>query len=212
LVIAVSIAFLVLVERELLGGLQLRTGPVNLGKLQTVIDGVKLLTKGSNINIVGIIFIGSSFYLLSSSGLDMIFVLSVIAISFLSMVMGSENIYAKLRRLRILMLVLTFEIVIIILILNDGLLPLCILIFCFMIDGGRTPVDLVEGESELVSRFNTEFGGLLFTCFFIGEMIVLIVFFVLLLPWYGLIGRIFLLIITRGSWPRVKFEEVIEVF
>lgn len=212
MVIAVSIAFLVLVERELLGGLQLRTGPVNLGKLQTVIDGVKLLTKGSNINIVGIIFIGSSFYLLSSSGLDMIFVLSVIAISFLSMVMGSENIYAKLRRLRILMLVLTFEIVIIILILNDGLLPLCILIFCFMIDGGRTPVDLVEGESELVSRFNTEFGGLLFTCFFIGEMIVLIVFFVLLLPWYGLIGRIFLLIITRGSWPRVKFEEVIEVF
>lgn len=42
------VAFLVMIERKLLGGLQLRTGPLStrfIGLLQTVIDGLKLLTK-----------------------------------------------------------------------------------------------------------------------------------------------------------------------
>lgn len=41
-------AFVVIVERKLLGGLQLRTGPLYvgfMGLLQTVVDGLKLLTK-----------------------------------------------------------------------------------------------------------------------------------------------------------------------
>jgi NADH:ubiquinone oxidoreductase subunit H len=43
------VAFTVLLERKVLRGVQLRTGPMNvglLGVLQTVVDGVKLLTKG----------------------------------------------------------------------------------------------------------------------------------------------------------------------
>jgi len=168
LLIAVTIAFLVLVEREILGRAQLRTGPILLRKLQTIIDGVKLLSKGSNVNIVRVVFLGLSFYLLSSCGVDIVFILSLIGISFLRMSMGSENMYSKLGRLRILMLILSFEILLVILILNEGLICILILTFCLMVDGGRTPTDLVEGESELVSGFNTEFGGLLFTCFFYG--------------------------------------------
>jgi len=34
---------------------------------------------------------------------------------------------------------------------------------------GRVPFDFSEGESELVSGFNTEFGGGLFALIFIGE-------------------------------------------
>jgi NADH:ubiquinone oxidoreductase subunit H len=173
---------LVLIERELLGRAQSRIGPVLLGKLQTVLDRVKLLTKGSNSNVIGILFVSLSILLLTSHGVDMVMILSVLAMAFLAIVLGSENLYSKLGRLRMLILVLTFEIVLIILLTSERILIVFVLSFCFMVDGGRTPVDLVERESELVSGFNTEFGRLLFTCFFMREIIILINFFILLLP------------------------------
>jgi NADH:ubiquinone oxidoreductase subunit H len=43
-----GVAFVVMIERKLLGGLQLRTGPLYVGfirLLQTVVDRLKLLTK-----------------------------------------------------------------------------------------------------------------------------------------------------------------------
>lgn len=43
-----AVAFVVIIERKLLGGLQLRTGPLFvgiIGILQTVVDGLKLLGK-----------------------------------------------------------------------------------------------------------------------------------------------------------------------
>merc|ERR1719385_422176 len=40
--------------------------------------------------------------------------------------------------------------------------------FCLM-ELGRTPYDLLEGESELVSRYNIEFGRFGFTLLFLGE-------------------------------------------
>jgi len=33
----------------------------------------------------------------------------------------------------------------------------------------RTPFDFVEGESELVSGFNTEYSGIIFVLIFLGE-------------------------------------------
>lgn len=43
------VAFTVLLERKILGGIQIRTRPLNVGYygvLQTIVDRVKLLTKG----------------------------------------------------------------------------------------------------------------------------------------------------------------------
>lgn len=38
-----------------------------------------------------------------------------------------------------------------------------------VVEANRSPVDFLEGESELVSGFNVEFGSVLFALMFIGE-------------------------------------------
>jgi len=47
----VAVAFIVIIERKLLGGLQLRTGPLYVGMfglMQTIVDGMKLIGKEVN--------------------------------------------------------------------------------------------------------------------------------------------------------------------
>lgn len=75
----------------------------------------------------------------------------------------------------------------------------------FLIEAGRTPNDLVEGESELVSGFNTEYAGGLFIYFFLGEYLILMFFFLKLIG--GLIP-LFLCILVRGVLPRLKYNEL----
>merc|ERR1712066_1039608 len=87
----------------------------------------------------------------------------------------------------------------------------------------RTPFDLLEGESELVSRFNTEFGSGGFTLLFIGEYLSLWLLsgFVTILIFLGrnfqFYNLILILILTFStifmcaSYPRIKFNEIIEL-
>jgi NADH:ubiquinone oxidoreductase subunit H len=80
--------------------------------------------------------------------------------------------------------------------------------FVFLMEAGRTPNDLVEGESELVSRFNTEYSGGIFVYFFLGEYLILIIFFIKLV---GGIVPLFLGILVRGVLPRIKYNELISL-
>lgn len=183
-----SVAFLVLLERKLLGRVQLRTGPVNvgyLGILQTVMDGIKLLNKPSALNnvfsflflcIMLLITIVSNYYV-------MMVVILALMLLLVNGIVISDNIYSKIRCFRLIVLAWGYDILLlIILLISPKIIVISILIyFVFSCEVRRTPIDLIEGESELVSRFNTEFSGGEFVRFFLGEYLGIIILLVMVI-------------------------------
>lgn len=92
-----------------------------------------------------------------------------------------------------------------------------IVLFCtLVIEINRSPFDLAECESELVSGFNTEYGGVQFSLIFLGENLAIlvgsIIFLALLMRGDRnliLIILIIFIIIIRGRFPRFRFDELI---
>merc|ERR1712003_616094 len=93
----------------------------------------------------------------------------------------SSNMYSKIGRYRLIVLAWGYDIVllVILLLIPKILMLLGIMYFIFSCEVRRTPIDLVEGESELVSRFNTEFSGGEFVGFFLGEYLRIIILLVI---------------------------------
>ena len=86
-----------------------------------------------------------------------------------------------------------------------------------MIECNRSPFDLSEGESELVSGFNVEYGGVEFSLIFLGENVI-VVFNSFLISFFALkrsllrVGTlliILLILLRRGSFPRFRFDIII---
>lgn len=183
----VIVAFIVLLERKLLRGLQLRTRPIVVGfygVLQTLVDGVKLVGKRVyKFNLSGVVFIYAGICVIyMDSLLSILILLIVLSYAFLLGVYSSNNMYSMLGRYRAVIVMMAFDIVLFIALVTDAsLLCVVLLFFIFSSERGRTPVDLVEGESELVSGFNTEYSGVIFVCYFLREYLVLIMFFVIYL-------------------------------
>lgn len=102
------------------------------------------------------------------------------------------------------------------------LFPLFI-VFCISIlaELNRTPIDFVEGESELVSGFNVEYfrGG--FALIFIAEYGMIIFFSYVVVLLFTNLGYfllfmfiilnfiISLVIFMRGMLPRIRYDELI---
>ncbi len=90
------------------------------------------------------------------------------------------------------------------------------LLLC-LAESNRTPFDLTEGESEIVSGFNIEYGGGLFAFIFIREygMIMYLGFITSLffLGGCGFVLKIFLISLffvwCRCSFPRVRYDILI---
>nr|YP_009346457.1 NADH dehydrogenase subunit 1 [Xiphinema pachtaicum]AOT84268.1 NADH dehydrogenase subunit 1 [Xiphinema pachtaicum] len=85
------------------------------------------------------------------------------------------------------------------------------LVLCLM-ESNRAPFDLLEGESELISGFNLEMGGLMFVFIFLSEygMLFMLVMFTMV-PFKGSLnfeGVIIssLMLLIRGCYPRVRYD------
>jgi len=216
--ILLSVAFLVLLERKLLGGVQLRTGPTNVGWwgiLQTVMDGLKLLNKPSALNNLYSFSFLIVMLLMSFMGnyyMIMVMMLSLILLLLQGIIL-SNNTYSKIGRFRLIVLAWGYDIVLLVILLISPkiMLMLMVMYFIFSCEVRRTPIDLIEGESELVSRFNTEFSGGEFVRFFLREYLGIIILLVMMISMemYLMIVLYRMVIWVRRSYPRKKYTEVV---
>lgn len=123
--------------------------------------------------------------------------------------MKTLNLYSLLGSYRSVVLILSYDVVLLLLVLYSYGVVWCVIAsFVFLMEAGRTPNDLVERESELVSGFNTEYSGRLFIYFFLGEYLILIFFFI---KFIGGVFPLFLCVLVRGVLPRLKYNELISL-
>ncbi|MFO7817768.1 MAG: NADH-quinone oxidoreductase subunit NuoH [Thermodesulfobacteriota bacterium] len=108
--------------------------------------------------------------------------------------------------------------------------PLAFIVFfvCSLAETNRAPFDLPEAESELTAGFHTEYSGMGFGLFFLGEYTYMVVVcslnaFLFLGGWQGPISpgwwwflpKVYLLLLImmwiRWTYPRVRFDQLLNI-
>lgn len=181
---------------------------------------------------------------ISSNSTKLIIILAIIRLSaygFLLTRWGSNSKYALLGGHRAVAQIISYEVCLILFILvilyisksysiegtkhsQQGIwfilyrIPLFIswIMLCIA-ESNRTPFDLAEGESEIVSGFNVEYGGGLFAFIFIREYgIIIFLRFITPLLFLGgraLLAKTILICIlfvwVRCAFPRVRYDILI---
>jgi NADH-ubiquinone oxidoreductase chain 1 len=266
-IVLISVAFITLLERKILGYCHIRKGPNKVGLigiLQPIGDAVKLFTReyfgGSSRNFY-------LFYLSPFFGLflalfvwlimplyygqidfewGVLFFVSVISLGvyvLLGSGWASNSSYALLGALRALAQTISYEVRLFLLILGvifyvGGYsfyktgelqmdvwfclvgLPIVLPLFTSLLaETNRTPFDFAEGESELVSGFNVEYGAVGFSLLFMAEYAMIILMssvFVLFFfggggLFYGLkiCLWVFVFLWVRGTLPRFRYDKLI---
>lgn len=269
--VIVSVAFLTLLERKVLGYIQIRKGPNKIGYfgiLQPFCDAIKLFTKEQILPFLSnrIIYYFSPIFSLFLSlfiwlcipflvklysfNLGVLFFFCCISFGVYIVILAgwsSNSAYALLGSLRSIAQTISYEVALVLILLSVLFLigrfnliyfelyqkNLWFLILFFPIgiiwiisslaETNRTPFDFAEGESELVSGFNVEYGAggfaliflaeyasilfirMLFSILFLGSQVCSFFFFLKL----NCIA--FLFIWVRGALPRYRYDKLINI-
>nr|YP_010845359.1 NADH dehydrogenase subunit 1 [Tetrastichus howardi]QXM14793.1 NADH dehydrogenase subunit 1 [Tetrastichus howardi] len=267
LMILISIAFLTLMERKVLGYIQLRKGPNKVGLMgifQPFSDAMKLFTKETSL----ILKSNYLFYLISpllsmmimlmlwynipmfnnimSLKMNLLMILCIMSMSVYMMMMAgwsSNSIYSLIGSMRSIAQTISYEVSMILIMLNLILLiesfnlikfsdfqyyqwfmlmnfPIMLIFFVsFLAELNRTPFDFAEGESELVSGFNTEYMSGSFAMIFIAEygMIMFMMYLFTMFFWGDFKSNYFIFIFMmmvyltlwiRGTLPRFRYDNL----
>ncbi len=265
--VLISVAFITLLERKILGFSQLRVGPNKvsaLGLLQPFADAIKLFLKQQELNfnsykfiyqispiiiiiliiiLWGLIIPLSLYNIIDISTLWIVIILRIGVYPLLLRGWASNRKYAILGairgvaqtisyEIRLALVLITFILFYVSFKLKKFSLYLSVIFFIPIIitlwltirvaETNRTPFDFAEGESELVSGFNIEYGSIGFVLIFLTEYSIIFLFsgitsLILGTPVFSLIWtllRIFLVaiwIILRATFPRYRYDLLINL-
>nr|AXS66020.1 NADH dehydrogenase subunit 1 [Coleoptera sp. 22 KM-2017] len=271
LMVLVGVAFLTLLERKVLGYIQIRSGPNKVGMMgvmQPFSDAISLFSKESVVPFLSnyLVYYFSpvvSFFLiffmwslvpygwnLVNFNFGFVFFICCLGFSVYGvMVAGwsSNSMYSLIGSLRSVAQTISYEVslgfiffCLLILINSFSLIefmsfqsyvwficfmyPLFLMMFTSMLaETNRTPFDLAEGESELVSGFNVEYSSGGFALIFLAEYSsILLMSLVMGVMFLGgnfisfffliLLGFIsFVFIWLRGTLPRYRYDRLMSL-
>nr|AJF93964.1 NADH dehydrogenase subunit 1 [Hertwigia falcifera] len=276
--IILSIAFLTLIERKILGSTQIRKGPNIVGFygiLQPIADAIKLIIKENNkpnktntilftlSPIISISIALTAWSIIpiknnspqSDTKIGIIIILALSSLSVYTILLtgwSSNSKYSLLGSIRATAQMISYEIAIGLIILTSiylssslnlsiiteaqthtwyflPLLPAFImLIISSLAETNRTPFDLTESESELVSGFNVEYSAILFTLLFLAEYTnILLMSALISIIFLGsssiininhptilaikIILITYLFIWTRATYPRTRYNQLMNI-
>nr|YP_010852963.1 NADH dehydrogenase subunit 1 [Lotongus taprobanus]WGM81116.1 NADH dehydrogenase subunit 1 [Lotongus taprobanus] len=266
--VMIGVAFLTLMERKILGFIQIRKGPNKMGYmglLQPFCDAIKLFSKEQtyllNANYLVYYFSPIMSFILSlmvwmlmpyyfnmiSFNLGILFFLCCMSLGvYTVMIAGwsSNSNYSLLGSLRAVAQTISYEVSLslillscVVLMMSFNLIKLSIyqemiwfifimmpLSLCWMssslAETNRTPFDFAEGESELVSGFNTEYSSGGFALIFLAEyssiLFMSMMFSLMYLGGYDLNLLFYfkmviisvMFIWVRGTLPRYRYDKL----
>nr|YP_010520605.1 NADH dehydrogenase subunit 1 [Coenobita clypeatus]UXP77001.1 NADH dehydrogenase subunit 1 [Coenobita clypeatus] len=266
--VLIGVAFVTLLERKILGYIQIRKGPNIvgfMGLLQPFADAVKLFTKEQTmptmsnflpyyLSPVFSLFISLLVWAIlpyqtglvnfNTGVLFFLCCLSLGVYSTMSAGWASNCKYSMLGGLRAVAQTISYEVSLALILLSfifliGGFnlelftrfqeniwmiwftLPLSLMWFASCLaETNRTPFDFAEGESELVSGFNTEYSSGGFALIFMAEyasILFMSMLFVLiflgadpcsLLFYFKLVFMAFVFIWVRGTLPRLRYDKL----